>query len=182
VTRTDKSTIQPVAEFQALPLEMIVATPLLAALRAQEIATQKLLETLRSYGQEKLDFTATEDGKEVHVKVPVLALVPLAKLRIDSLAIHFRYEVTQTVHDQAETALGADAGVQTGPAIAAFMQATLKGSIAHKSATESTTNRSGVLDMSVTASEAPIPEGLARIISLMAHAIPEPYKKLPDKK
>jgi hypothetical protein len=49
----------------------------------------------------------------------------------------------------------------------------LKGSVTSRSSTESTTNRSGHLEITLHASEAPMPEGLARILSLLAHAVPD---------
>jgi hypothetical protein len=48
------------------------------------------------------------------------------------------------------------------------VQATLKGSVSSSSSSEATTNRSGTLDITVRASEAPIPEGLARLLTLLS--------------
>jgi hypothetical protein len=38
-------------------------------------------------------------------------------------------------------------------------------------------NRSGMLEMTVHASESPIPEGLAKILNLLASTIPAPVVK-----
>ena len=56
--------------------------------------------------------------------------------------------------------------------LASFVKASLKGNVSSQSSSESVMNRSGVLEITVHASEAPIPEGLARILNLLSKTIP----------
>lgn len=194
----EKSTeIMPAADFQALPLEFIVAAPLVAAVKAQAVAaetTKSFLQSMIANGKPiTVDFNvsyieSTESGKaqekKVLVKAPLLSLVPVPHLRIDSITTHFKYEVTQTVRNVSATEKGLDLGLQTGGLLSPWVSGTLKGSLSSKSSEDSTMNRSGTIEITVHASEAPIPEGLAKILSFLASALqsglPEPRPK-PEK-
>lgn len=61
--------------------------------------------------------------------------------------------------------------------LANFVKASLKGNVSSQSSSESVMNRSGVLEITLHASEAPIPEGLARILNLLAKTIPAENKE-----
>jgi len=178
--------IQPAAEFQALPLEFIVASPLVAAVKAQALAAEttkgfieRLIDT-NSHKPVTVDFQV--DYKEVDgqgvvqnktatINAPLLSIVPVPHLRIDSLTTHFKYEITETVKETNSKDYSVDLSAQTGAGLSLWVSASLKGSVASKSSEESTMNRSGVLEITVHASEAPMPEGLARVLSMLAKMV-----------
>jgi hypothetical protein len=54
--------IQPAVEFQALPLEMIIAAPLTAAVKAQRAAAEATLDFIRGQLQ----------GQDGHPKTPIM--------------------------------------------------------------------------------------------------------------
>lgn len=183
--------IQPAAEFQALPLEFIIASPLTAVVKAQAVAA----EATRGFIAEMIDKTSNKpvsvdfnidyrlgegngNGKgsmtALSVKAPLLSMVPIPHLRIDSLTVHFRYEISQIAKSAAASEKGVEFGAQTGAMLSPWASATLKGSVSSRSSEESTMNRSGSLEITIHASEAPIPEGLAKILSLMAKSIQVP--------
>lgn len=191
----DKEII-PAADFQALPLEMLVATPLVATVKAQAAAAQATLEfikgltnTVAAQGGNPSDVRTpqtvvfdlqyqeteapTQPGqaakttdKHVRLDVPLLSIVAVPHLRIDSMTSHFKYEISQVIADKDSVSKGVD--LSAGFTWLPFVQASLKGNLASQSSQESTTNRSGVLEITIHASEAPIPEGLARLLSLFA--------------
>jgi len=191
----DKEII-PAADFQALPLEMLVATPLVATVKAQAAAAQATLEFIKGLTNTVAAQGGNQDGvrtpqtvvfdlqyqeteapaqqgqpakttdKHVRLDVPLLSIVAVPHLRIDSMTSHFKYEISQVVADKDSISKGGDLSI--GATWLPFVQASLKGNIASQSSQESTTNRSGVLEITVHASEAPIPEGLARLLSLFA--------------
>jgi outer membrane usher protein FimD/PapC len=176
-------TTVPAAEFQALPLEFVVAAPLTAAIKAQAIAAQATRSFLEGMIDQKTKKpipvrfgveVEDEKGKKkaTVIDAPLLALVPVPHLRIDSLDIEFQYEITQTYRDTRETSKSADISASTGGLLSPWVKASISGSISNKTSVESTTNRSGSLSISVKASEAAIPEGLARILTLLANSIP----------
>ncbi|OZG75257.1 hypothetical protein BTA51_02410 [Hahella sp. CCB-MM4] len=176
------------AEFQALPLDFMIAAPLVAAVKAQRVAA----ETTRDYIQSMID----KDGKpltvdfsvqkvnggannSIDVKAPLLAMVPVPHLQIQSLDIHFTFEVSETFRDSSETSKGVEINAQTGSLLSPWVSASIKGNASSKSSTESSTNRHGQLDVTVHATESAIPEGLARVLSLMTSAIQTPDSTTP---
>lgn len=171
------------AEFQALPLDYLISTPLIAAVKAQSIAAQTTREFIESMIDEDgkpqtINFSVEQlsgDGESnnISVKAPLLAITPVPHLRIDSMTINFTFEISQTYRDASETNKSVDMSVSTGK-LSPWVKASIKGSASSKATKESQTNRSGQLDITVNASEAPIPEGLARVLSLMTSAIQTP--------
>lgn len=174
--------VQPGTEFQALPLEFIISAPLIGAIKAQTMAAQATENFINSFKGEMVEFSYETkqgtDDKKATVKAPMLSIVPIPHLRIDSLTTHFRYEISQVVKDTKDTSFEAGLSAGTTGLLSSFVSATLKGNVASKSSEESVMNRSGVLEITVNASESPMPEGLAKILTFLANSIigPEPQK------
>jgi hypothetical protein len=169
-----------IAEFQALPLEYIIAAPLLGVIKAQAAAaaaTQAYIKSLIDTNNNpltvdlKLKVRKDASQKDVEIQAPLLSLVPIPHIRIDSFTTHFKYEISQVTKVTKEFNLEAEgnADIVKNPII----NFSLKGSVVNKSAEESVMNRSGMLEITVHASEAPIPEGLSRLLTVLAKALPE---------
>jgi hypothetical protein len=170
--------IIPAAEFQALPLEFVLVAPLTGVVKAQAIVAQNILAFVESFKDKTVNFKAEFENaggnkQKVEVNAPLLSVVPVPHLRIDSLTVSFKYEISQVVADKKDLEMGMSLEGGTTGIAAKFFNASLKGSVSSKSSSESTTNRSGSLEVTLHASEAPIPEGLQRILSLLAKAVPE---------
>ena len=168
--------LQPAAEFQALPLEFIVAAPLTAAIKAQAVAAQATIEFVEKFKGDTIqfEFESEQEGtvKKNKVNAPLLSMVPVPHLRIDSLTINFKYEISQTVKESSSMEKGLSLDVSSGALLSPWVSATLKGSVSSRSSEESTMNRSGTLEITVHASEAPMPEGLSKILGLLANSVP----------
>lgn len=181
---TDKNLIA--AQFQALPLDYIMSAPLVAAVKAQRLAAESTKQYIESMLDKDgnpitVDFKVAQKNangeNSLEVAAPLLAMVPVPHLKIDSLNIHFNFEISETFRDTKQTDKSIDTSVSTGKALSPWVSASLKGSASSKSAVESSTNRSGQLDITVQASESDMPEGLARVLSLMTSAIQTPESK-----
>jgi len=184
-----ETNVLPASDFQSLPLDFIIAAPLVAAVNAQRTAAETTKSFIESFlnpvsdsGKptgafepktanfnlkvQETDANGKGQTRNVQLNVPLLSLTPVPHLRIDSLTTHFKYEVSQIVGQKKdETKQGEASGaVKYLP----FFEASLKGSLSSSSSEQSTTNRSGMLEITVHASEAPIPEGLARLLSVLA--------------
>lgn len=174
------------AQFQALPLEYLIASPLIAAVKAQRVAAETTRQFIESMIDDKtkepitinfnLEQRAGDETNSISVNAPLLALVPVPHLRIDSLTTHFHFEISQTWRSSKETSGSIETKVESGKALSPWVSASLKGTAASKATQDSSTNRSGTLDITVQASEADIPEGLARMLSLLTSAIQTPAK------
>ena len=183
---TPNNQIQPAAEFQKLPLELIVGASLTAVAKAQAMAAQTTLDFILNLcddaggGQKKpktvdmsLEREVTGGGlsERAVIKAPLLAMVPIPHLLVDSVTINFKYEVSQTFRDQSQTSASAELNVGTQGVLASFVSATLHGNLSHSSSSEATTNRGGTLDIMIRASQAPIPVGLDRLLTMLSQAI-----------
>jgi hypothetical protein len=180
----------PAAEFQSIPLDYLIATPLMAAVNAQKLAAITTRDFILSFLNKEGGVTSnvytpqtvsfklnvTDSGanptdppvaRNVQLDVPLLSMVPVPHLRIDSLTTHFKYEISEIVKGSREQNIDAKLDVKVGTQLLPFLNASLSGNVSSRSAEESTTNRSGVLEVTVHASEAPIPEGLARLLNLL---------------
>jgi hypothetical protein len=170
----------PAAEFQSLPLENIIAAPLLGVIKAQAAAasaTNAYIQSLISADGKpitvdlKLNVNQNGSSKEVDIKAPLLSMVPVPHIRIDSFTTHFKYEISQVKKSNEE--MNWDVEGKTDIIKNPIINFSLKGTVSGKSAEESIMNRSGMLEITVHASEAPIPEGLARLLSALSKALPE---------
>lgn len=175
------------AEFQALPLEYIVASPLIAAVRAQTMAAQNTVAYINSFIDDKgsmkttsfnfekvlpPDATGQPAAAKVALTVPLISLVPVPHLRIEEVNTEFQYTVSETVNAKSSFDWDVEAkvsgGANWGVAKADF---SVTAHVASKSSQESTINRSGSVTVKVKATEAPMPEGLARVLTMLSSAI-----------
>jgi len=173
--------VLPAAEFQSLPLEFIISAPLMGVIKAQAVAAQATLEFIDKFKDQTVDFENTTsstaaDGtvtqQKVTVKAPLLSMTPVPHIRIDSFTTHFKYEISQVVTEKKSLDMGLQFEAGTTGIASKFVNASVKGNVSSQSSSESVMNRSGVLEITLHASEAPIPEGLARILNLLAKTIP----------
>jgi Protein of unknown function (DUF2589) len=162
------------SEFQSLPLEFIVSAPLTAAVQAQATAAATTLAFLNTTKDNYLAFTVKtdENGNAVNkvINVPVLACVPVPHLRIDSVTTNFKFEITQQVKDTDSTTEGAE--LSGGLSGIPWLNLSLKGNITHESSREATSNKSGMLDITVHASESDMPAGLQKVLDWLTSSVP----------
>lgn len=179
--------IVPAAEFQALPLEFIISSPLVAAVKAQAVAAKTTLDFINGMIDPQTNKPITVDFEvetnvagvngapsavnKKKISAPMLSMVPIPHLRIDSLTINFKYEITQTMKNTAAMDQSLSMDFQTGGLLSNWVSGGLKGNVSSKSSEESTMNRSGTLEITVHASESPIPEGLAKVLGMLTNTI-----------
>ena len=175
--------VQIGAELQALPLDFLVSAPLTAAVKAQRIAALTTVDFIESLIKDdgtpetvdfKVENTVGDQAVTAEIKAPLLSIVPVPHLRIDSLTTHFTFEISQTVTDTKTSEKAAEIAAKTGGFLSPWVSASLKGSMSSKSSKESVMNRSGQLEVTVQASESPMPEGLARVLSMLSKAVELP--------
>lgn len=109
--------------------------------------------------------------KTVEITAPLLAILPVPYLQISEVLVNFKYSIAQTYRDQSETSRGIELKAGTGALLSPWVSASLSGYATSKAAHESSTNRSGNLEITVRAGQAPVPEGMARILSMLASGI-----------
>lgn len=170
------------AEFAKIPLDFIIATPLLTTIEAHKVAAQTTLDFINKLNdttknvefdttveQIDADGNATKQGKKI--SVPLLALVKVPNLNFDSLSISFNYNISQIYKEDSSTTSKAALDIGTTGILSKFVNAKLSGSVEHTSNRENTANRGGTLDVKVHVSEAPLPTGLQKVINAITENI-----------
>src|SRR5690554_1556761 len=111
------------AEFAKIPLDFIIATPLLTTIEAHKVAAMTTLEFVKALnGSPNLDLkiagktvdaAGAVTSQERSVSVPLLVLAKVPSLNFDSLSVGFKFNVSQVVTEKKSTTSGAEAKLNT---------------------------------------------------------------------
>lgn len=182
---------------QALPIDTMVAAPIMGAVKAQVRASKMYIDFLRSTCFDK-------DGKAVEVvfekeelvtdgqgnlkntqmkiiKVPLLAIIEHPNFIVKSANVKFEMEVSQSMESKSSTAAegGFKAKLGWGP-----FSVSVHGKVSHKSEQTRKTDTRSKYSFDVTAEHAGAPEALHRIIETLTNTDPvnkgEPQVKTAD--
>lgn len=176
------------AEFSKIPLEFIIATPLLTTIQAHRVAANTTLEFVKGLLVAEADtkqmpnvtfnmkvLQKNADGSDVTVDrtitVPLITLLKVPSLNFDSLSVGFNYNISQIVKEQDTTAQSAKVEIGTKGLLKGLLSASLVGSVEHSKSVENTVNRGGSLEIKIHVSEGPLPAGLQKIINALVEQI-----------
>lgn len=167
-------------QFAGLQMEQLIGGPLRAAADASTQLAHSTASFINEVGFEKsgkvrnVSFvfqrhSSNEDGtsnlEEMQVAVPLLAIVPIPNLQVDEVNVLFDMEVKQS--EKSESSMDTSASF-TGSARFGPVRISISGSVsAHSSNTRSTDN-SAKYHVDVRATNHGTPEGLARVLDMMA--------------
>lgn len=167
-------------QFAGLQMDKLIGAPLTAAADASIQLANSTADFINRVGFEKdgkirnVAFgyqkrSVNEDGTsnldEMKVDVPMLAIVPIPNLQVDEVNVLFDMEVKQSEKDESSMDLGASL---TGSAGILGVKVSVTGSVsAHNSHTRSSDN-SAKYHVDVRATNHGTPEGLARVLDMMA--------------
>jgi hypothetical protein len=174
-------TVSP-AEFTKIPLEFIIATPLLTTIEAHKAAASVTLNFIESLKDKTVNFKINSDVTDANgtttkgqeVIVPLLSVVKVPYLTFDSLSVSFNYNISQVYRQEDKSLQKAEIKASTKGALAAFIDASLTGSIEHSRTRENVSNRGGSLEIKLHVSETQMPPGLEKVISAIVENIPLP--------
>lgn len=167
-------------QFAGLQMDQLIGGPLTAAADASTALANSTASFINTVGFEKggklrtVEFkyqkrSVNEDGTsnldEMRVDVPMLAIVPIPNLQIDEVNILFDMEVKQSEKQESSMDMGA---TLSGTLNLGIVKVSVTGSVsAHSSNTRSSDN-SAKYHVDVRATNHGIPEGLARVLDMMA--------------
>lgn len=167
-------------QFAGLQMDQLIGGPLSAAADASTLLANSTADFINrvgfdaegkvrnvAFGYQKR--TPNEDGTstldEMKVSVPMLAIVPIPNLQIDEVNILFDMEVKQSERQESATDLSASLNATANFGI---VKVNVTGSVSsHQSNTRSSDN-SAKYHVDVRATNHGIPEGLARVLDMMA--------------
>ncbi|MDE6738045.1 MAG: DUF2589 domain-containing protein [Lachnospiraceae bacterium] len=167
-------------QFAGLQMDQLIGAPLRAAADANAHMANSTADFINKigfdnkgnvrnvmFGYQKR--TANEDGTsnldELKVAVPILAIVPIPNLQVDEVNILFDMEVKQSQREEETMDMNAKLNTSVGiwP-----VKVNVTGSVSsHQSNTRSSDN-SAKYHVDVRATNHGIPEGLARVLDMMA--------------
>ena len=168
-------------QFVGLPIDMLIGAPLTAAAKASMLMAKttadfidyvgfdekgKLRTAAFMYHKRTMNDDGTSNLDELKVEVPMLAIAPIPNLQVDEVNVLFDMEVKQSERDNSEHSESASASVSKkgwiGPSFS------VNGSVsAHSTHTRSTDN-SAKYHVDVRATNHGTPEGLARVLDMLA--------------
>lgn len=122
--------------------------------------------------------------------VPMLAIVPIPYIRIQDLSVDFEFRVRETITRTSKAEVTSDAGVKSivdtktklgggflsflgGPSVSvnANVTSTFNVSATYKTANTQTQDRSARINIGMKAVQDTIPEGLSRVLTILADSI-----------
>lgn len=167
-------------QFAGLDMEQLIGGPLSAAASASKQLADSTAEFINkigfdddgkvrtvafAYQKRSMNEDGTSNLDEMKVQVPMLAIVPIPNLQVDEVNILFDMEVKQSEKSEKSMDLGASI---TGSLSLGVFKVSVTGNVsAHSSNTRSSDN-SAKYHVDVRATNHGTPEGLARVLDMMA--------------
>lgn len=167
-------------QFAGLQMDQLIGAPLRAAADASTQLANSTADFINRVGFDSAGKVRTvafgyqkrsvnEDGTsnldEMKVDIPMLAIVPIPNLQVDEVNVLFDMEVKQSEKQESSLDLGATI---SGTVNLGIVKVSVTGSVsAHQSNTRSSDN-SAKYHVDVRATNHGTPEGLARVLDMMA--------------
>ena len=169
-------------QFKGIPMSDLIGGPLAASCVAQYNLATTMIGFVNSIGFDKsktrtLDFdlerpvdngTGTLSTETVSVKAPLLGLVPIPALLIETINIDFSMEVKQSTSSSTKTEASVEAKASGG-----FLwgKASITGKVSTNRENTRKTDNTAKYNVNVVAKQQQPQEGMAKLMDLMASAV-----------
>lgn len=131
-------------------------------------AQGKVRTALFGYQRRSANEDGTSNLEEMKVAVPMLAIVPIPNLQIDEVNVLFDMEVKQSEKSESSKDLGASI---SGAAKFGPVKVSITGSVSSHSSNTRSSDNSAKYHVDVRATNHGMPEGLSRVLDMMAACI-----------
>ncbi|MBD5445002.1 MAG: DUF2589 domain-containing protein, partial [Lachnospiraceae bacterium] len=167
-------------QFAGLNMDQLIGGPLSAAADAStQLANStanfinrvgfdsngKVRTVAFAYQKRSMNEDGTSNLDEMKVAVPMLAIVPIPNLQIDEVNILFDMEVKQSEKSESSTDLSAS---MSGSVRLGIVKINVSGSVSSHSSNTRSSDNSAKYHVDVRATNHGMPEGLARVLDMMA--------------
>lgn len=174
---------------QAIPYGALIGAPLKAAIEAQAMAAQTSWEFIQNVGLTgppearqaiNVSFQYQKNGQMVNLVVPLLSIVPIPYISIDTININFKANISASSSSTTETAstesfeggTNGEIGFKVGPfSLKANFNANYSSKKDSKASQESKYSVEYTMDVQVAASQSDMPAGLAVVLDILRSAI-----------
>ena len=174
-----------VSELNNIDFRKMIGGPLQAAVDAQVASSLATVDFINKVGFMEdangvrelvmVDFShkrnngkkadGTDDIKDVAIRVPLLAMLPIPSLRIEHVIIDFNVKLNSVESSSTSTDLGVNAEVKGGWGPVSFK---VSASFQRKTATNVEVKKEYALNVNVKAVQDEIPAGLEKILGMLA--------------
>lgn len=172
-------------QFKGIPMDELIGAPLAASCKAQYSLATNMVVFINEIGFEgegdkrktkTLDFDLerpVDNGsgvlskETVSVKAPLLGLVPIPALLIESVTINFTMEVKQSTSARTSSSAEASSTVKAG---GGWWSAEVTGKVATQRENTRSTDNTAKYEVTVIARQQQPQEGMAKLMDLMASA------------
>lgn len=178
-------------QLTGVPIDYLIATPLMSCARANHALATVMCEFIDDIGFEKGGSSTSEQRKtrlikfnlkrplkdnntgemktyQMDVEAPLLALVPLPALLIDTVNIDLTVEISQKMNQTNKSSTGGN--LQVGSAWA-WGHASFTGNFAISEDRTRETNQTAKYNVKVLARQQPLPEGMSKLMDVFASSI-----------
>lgn len=175
---------------QAIPFSSMIGGPLKACIEAQAMAAKTSWEFIKEVGlntDEKgqksavmVAFSFNKGGRMTQLNVPLLTIVPIPYIAINSVDINFKANINASSSSVSEnsshTEYGGDANVKTKLDLGLFsISADLKANYStkkdSKATEESKYSVESTIDVAVKAGQESMPAGMAKVLEMLNGAV-----------
>ena len=160
-------------QFTGLPIENLIAAPLLAASEGQKSLAATTAQFLTEVGMDSSGNTKSvkfqyEDGTEqVALDVPLLSIINIPSLCVDSIDVEFDMEVSTQSASKSSTDSSAELTVKGG---FGCWSAQFQGKVSHHSENSRSSDTSAKYSISVKGKQEK-PEGLMKVLDMLNSSI-----------
>ncbi|REE01726.1 DUF2589 domain-containing protein [Marinoscillum furvescens] len=173
----------PFSALQGVPIDYLISTPLMAAARSNQALATVLVEFINKIGFKDsktnlVEFELTRpyqnpttmqmESQSISVQAPLLGLVPIPALLIQSVNIDLTVKVSTQL--SKSTTNDDDAKVKADDSWG-FGKVSMSGSVDVKTNNKRQSDQSATYDVHVQALQQPIPEGMNKLMDVMASCV-----------
>lgn len=180
-----------ISALQAIPFSSMIGGPLKACIDAQAMAAKTTWDFIQEVGltvdpetgEKKavnVSFSFIQNGRTVQLNVPLLTIVPIPYIAINSIDINFKASISASSSSVSETSssdsldVGAEvtAGLKVGPFhMDAKINANYSSKKDSKATEESKYSVEYTMDIAVKAGQDSMPAGLAKVLELLGNSL-----------
>ena len=160
-------------QFTGLPIENLISAPLLAVAEGQKSLASTTAQFITEVGMDKngntksVKFNYADGAEQVDLDVPLLSIINIPSLCVDSIDIEFDMEVSTQSASKSSTDVSTTVNASAG---FGCWKASFEGKVSHHSENSRSSDTSAKYSISVKGKQEK-PEGLMKVLDMLNSSI-----------
>ena len=161
------------SQFTGLPIETLISAPLVAAAEGQKSLAATTAQFITEVGMDKdgktksVAFTYEDGSEHVELDVPLLSIINIPSLCVDTIDVEFQMEVSAQSASKSSTDASAELTAKAG---FGCYSASFTGKVSHHSENSRSSDSSAKYSISVKGKQEK-PEGLMKVLDMLNNSI-----------